>query len=75
MAEVKNCKKCNRIFSADDNAIFCKKCEAEEEEIFKEIRDYLYENPGTSIHDLSVRFNVSINRIERYIRNGRFEVL
>ena len=75
MKEVKNCRKCNMIFSTYEGAVLCKKCEIKEEETFKVIRDYLYDNPRTSIHDLSVKFNISVKRIEQYVRNGRFNIL
>lgn len=74
MKEVKNCKNCNMIFSTSDGSLFCKKCQTEEEKTFKMIRDYLYDNPGTSVRDLSTNFNISVRRIEEYIRNGRFDV-
>jgi len=74
MREVKNCKKCNMIFTTNDGSLFCKKCQIEEDRTFKLIRDYLYDNPGTSVHDLSAKFNISVRRIEEYIRNGRFDI-
>ena len=74
MREVKNCRKCNMIFSTDSGEMFCNKCQAEEEKIFKLIKNYLYDNPGTSIYDLSVKFNISVRRIQEYIRNDRFNV-
>ena len=74
MKEVKNCKKCNMIFSTNDGSLLCKKCQTQEENTFKMIRDYLYDNPGTNVRDLSIKFNISIRRIEEYIRNGRFDI-
>lgn len=75
MKEVKNCRKCNMIFSAEEGTVLCKKCEVEEEETFKIIRDYLYDNPGTRIQDLSAELNISVKRIEQYVRNGRLNAL
>lgn len=74
MREIKNCKKCNMVFSTNEGAMLCKKCQIDEEQIFKLVRDYLYDNPRTSVQDLSIKFNISVRRIEEYIRNGRFDV-
>ena len=74
MKEVKNCRKCNMVFSTYDGAELCKKCEIDEEETYKTIRDFLYDNPGISIHDLSVKLNISVRRIEQFIRNGRLNI-
>jgi hypothetical protein len=74
MREVKNCKKCNMVFSTNDGARLCKKCQTKEDEIFRSVRDYLYDNPRTNIYDLSVKFNISVQRIQEYIRNERIEV-
>jgi hypothetical protein len=75
MNDIKNCRKCNRIFTADQGAFLCKHCQREEEETFKRLREYLYDNPGTSIYDLSVQFKMSVRRIEAYIRDGRLNVV
>lgn len=74
MREVKNCKRCHMIFSTYDDAMLCKKCQDIEEETFKLIRDYLYDNPGTSIYDLSAKFNISTKRLGEYLRNDRLQI-
>lgn len=75
MRQVKNCRKCNAMFSTIDSEILCKKCRAEEDRVFRMVRDYLYSNPGTSVSELAVKFNLSVNRIERYIRDGGFDIV
>lgn len=74
MRELKNCRKCNMVFVACDNDVLCKKCQVAEDEIFKNIREYIFNNPGTSIYDLSSRFNLSIKRIETYIMDGKLNI-
>lgn len=75
MKEIKNCKNCNMVFSTYEGAVLCKKCEAEEEETYKRVREYLYDNPGISVSDLSLKLNISIKRINQYVQNGRFELI
>ncbi len=74
MGELKNCKNCNRIFTSYDGNLFCEKCQAEGEETYKKIRDYLYENPGVSVLHLATKFDISISWINQYIKEGRFIV-
>ena len=75
MREIKNCKKCGRMFASIDGADLCKECGFEEEELFRKVREYLYDNPGTSIYSLSSIFNVNIRRIRRLVSEGKFEVV
>ena len=74
MKEVKNCRKCNIVFLSNEGSELCKKCESDEEETYKTIRDFLYANPGISIHDLSEKLNISVRRIEHFIRKGRLNI-
>ena len=75
MREVRNCRKCNAMFATNEKEILCKRCREEEDQIFKMVRDYVYENPGTSVSELAVMFNLSVKRIDRYIRDGGFNVV
>ena len=44
----KNCKLCNAVFASIDCAVICDRCMSSEGELYKHIRDYLYEHPGLS---------------------------
>jgi len=68
MKEVKNCRKCNMVFSTYVGDDLCKQCEIDEEETYKTIRDFICDNPGISIYDLSVKLNISIRRVEQFVR-------
>ncbi|MCX8129495.1 MAG: hypothetical protein N3I35_05265 [Clostridia bacterium] len=75
MSDLKNCRKCGKVFSSTDGSILCRSCSREEDEVFKPLREYIHHNPGTTVYELSNKFNVSIKRIENYIRMGRLEVV
>jgi predicted transcriptional regulator len=62
------------VFSTYEGAVLCKKCEQEEKETFNRIRDYLYDHPGISIQELSINLNLSVRRIEQFIRSGRLNI-
>jgi len=63
MEEVISCAKCNKMFSSRKGAAFCEVCAQDEDEIYRAIREYLFDHPGTSILELSVKFKAGINRL------------
>lgn len=76
MADIKNCKRCTKAFlSSNFEEIFCKSCGAEEQKLYKELREYVLNNPGVSAYDLSQTFNIRIDRITRFINRNRLNPL
>ncbi|MCX7922878.1 MAG: hypothetical protein N3B21_12845 [Clostridia bacterium] len=75
MRDLKNCKTCGKLFSPLASTTHCNSCSTADERVFKMIREYLYDNPGTNAYDLCVRFNVSIERIIKYIKDDRLKVM
>jgi flagellar operon protein (TIGR03826 family) len=74
MAEVRNCRKCGKIFTYLAGAPICSTCKQLDEDDFKKVKDYLYENPGASITELSNQLEVSVEKIKRFLRDGRLEI-
>ena len=71
----KNCKLCNAVFASIDGAVICDRCMSSEGELYKHIRDYLYEHPGLSAAELANELKISMSRITQFIQNGRFELI
>jgi len=71
--EIVNCKKCGRIY-AKDGFDRCPKCRDSEDELFKKVKEYLYEHPGDSVQKVSEETGVDIKKIMRYLREGRLEI-
>lgn len=74
MPDVRNCRKCGRIFNYIGGAQICYACRQMEEEDFQRIKKYLYENPGATITQVSTDLEVSIEKIKRFLREGRLEI-
>ena len=74
MADIRNCKNCGRIFNYMGKPI-CPDCIKEDDEDFKKVRDYLYKYPGTSMSKVSEELEVSMQKIKRYLREGRLEIV
>lgn len=68
---VKNCRKCKRIFNYVMGPVLCPKCREEEEEKFQEVKKYVIENPGSGIQDVSEACDVSVNLIRQWLREER----
>lgn len=75
MAEVKNCRKCGHIFSYLGGPQICPVCKAKDEEDFKRVKQYLYENPGATISQVSAELDISVEKIKRYLKDGRLEIV
>ncbi len=71
--EVRNCPRCGKIFTFITSPI-CSNCEKEEENIFQTVRAYIEENPDAKMSKVSEETGVSVQKIIRYIKDGRLEV-
>ena len=71
--DIRNCKRCNRIFQY--NGIkYCPKCVLELDEMFIKVRDYLYENKNANIAEVSEATGVEEKVILEFLRDGRLEL-
>ena len=68
---VKNCRKCKRIFNYVMGPVLCPRCREEEEEKFQEVKKYVIENPGSGIQEVSEACDVSVNLIRQWLREER----
>ncbi|MCT4595410.1 MAG: MerR family transcriptional regulator [Anaeromicrobium sp.] len=75
MAELKNCKKCGRIFQYTGITKICERCRRTEDESFKTVREYIYDNPGANLAEVSEETGVEEDTILRYIRQGKLEIV
>jgi len=69
--DVKNCKGCNRLFQYIGGPPLCPACREELENKFAEVKEYIYQNRGTSIAEVSEATGVSVKQIKQWIREDR----
>ncbi len=74
MPEVRNCRKCGKIFTFMGGAPICPACKQADEEDFKRIKEYLYRNSGASITEVSTELEISVEKIKRFLKEGRLEI-
>lgn len=70
---VRNCKRCGRIFNYVMGPHLCPKCVAEQEEIFQGVKKYVQDNPGVDIADVARECDVEVSQIRQWIREERLQ--
>lgn len=72
--QLKNCAECGKLFLHQLGDL-CPACVAQEEENFKQVREYLYNTRATAsnVDELSDMTGVSAKRIIKFIRQGRLQ--
>lgn len=75
MAELKNCKRCGKLFNYIGGDIMCYTCGNEDEAEFQRIKKYLLENLGASISQVASELDIGVDKIKKYLRDGRLEIV
>ncbi len=75
MPDVRNCRKCGKIFNYIGGMPICPACKDKEEETFKKVKEYLWDNPGASMSEISDALDVSVEQIKAYLKEGRLEII
>ncbi|MCR5747842.1 MAG: hypothetical protein K6G03_09045 [Lachnospiraceae bacterium] len=52
----------------------CDDCRKNEEEVFRKVKDYLWDNPGTNEDTLYKLFGVSHKTLMHWLRKGRLQI-
>lgn len=74
MPDVRNCRKCGKLYNYIGGAPICPRCKELEEDDFKRVKQYLYENPGASLTEVSTELEISVELIKRFLKDGRLEI-
>lgn len=69
--EVRNCRKCGRIFNYVAGMPICPACKDRMEAKFQEVKEYIRANKGVGIQQVSEECEVETNQIHQWIREER----
>lgn len=70
--EVRNCRSCGRLFNYMGGGYFiCGICKDELDKKFANVKKYIRENPKASMQQISEDNEVSVNQIEKWVREDR----
>jgi len=70
--DVRNCRRCSRIFTYTGKAI-CNHCLEEEQADFDRVREYLFNNRNSTTIQVSEATEVDVKVITRFLKEGRLE--
>ena len=68
---VRNCRKCGKIFNYIVGAVICPSCKEALEEKFKEVKQYILDNKHADVSLVAEECNVEIAQIHQWIREER----
>ncbi len=71
---IRNCKECGKLFQYDGVNKICYGCRKQDEEDFKRVKEFLYENPKETVTVVSEETEVCEEKILRYLRQGKLEI-
>lgn len=69
VSEVRNCKRCGKVFISRGSYI-CPDCLQKEEEQFEIVKKYLAENPRATVKETSENTKVPVEVITEFLRKG-----
>ena len=69
--DVRNCKGCGKIFNYLCGAPLCPTCLKKLDDKFDQVKEYIYNNPGVGIQEVSEENEVSVSQIKRWVREER----
>lgn len=72
--DVRNCPECGKIYRYAGRTL-CPKCIEEDEKDFLKVKDYLRQNRGASIVEISDETDVEETKVIAYLREGRLQLV
>lgn len=73
--DVRNCRKCRRLFNYVVGPIMCPACREEMEKKFQEVKEFIRENKGVGIKEVALACDVETSTIQQWLREERLEVM
>ena len=71
--EMANCVRCKKVFPRFNDPI-CDECKKKDEDLFKKVKDFLDDNPSSTVMRLSEVSGASPKKIMTWLREGRLEL-
>ena len=70
---VRNCRKCGKLFNYAMGPIICPQCRDELEEKFKQVKAYISEHNGCGIQEVARECEVEVSQIQQWLREERLQ--
>ena len=69
--DVRNCRRCRKIFNYSMGPIYCMQCRQAMEEEFQVVKKYVQDNPGSDIRMVSEACDIDPAQIKQWVREER----
>lgn len=70
---VRNCRKCGKLFNYALGPIVCPACKDELESKFKEVKTYIQTHPNCGISEVARECEVEVSQIQQWLREERLQ--
>ena len=70
---VRNCRKCGKLFNYVTGVPICPTCKDALEKKFQEVKKYVQENKGVTIHDVVENCEVDTQQVRQWVKEERLE--
>ena len=71
--DVKNCRRCRRLFNYIGGQPICPQCREELENKFQEVKKYLFDHRNSTIPDVVENCDVEESQVRQWVREERLE--
>jgi len=71
---VRNCRKCGRLYNYVAGQRICPLCQERLEEDFQRVKEYVRKNPGVTVNRVAEECEVEISQIRQWLREERLEL-
>ncbi len=72
--DVRNCRKCGRIFNYVMGPLMCPACAEEQEAKFQTVKTFIRENPGVGVPEVAKECEVDPSQIYQWLREERLQL-
>lgn len=69
--EVRNCKNCGRLFNVLGREVICSDCAKKLEDKFQEVKQFLDENPNSTVEVVSEATGVTGKQLRKWVKEER----
>ena len=69
--DVRNCRRCRKIFNYSMGPIYCMSCRQALEEEFQVVKKYVQDNPGSDIRMVAEACDIDPAQIKQWVREER----
>ena len=69
---LRNCNNCGKVHTLPTK--MCEECREREKKLYRKVKDYLWDNPNSTVDEIHEGTGVSREKIIQFVREGRFVV-